>query len=154
MRWIVIALFGVLIGCGAPDNGGGATATTSFADAQAVVDGVAAKHADLKRLTLHAIPTGKTDCTQVASTMESRRGKPSDPEDLEAMETGKEVILDEDGAVDVTVPILMKDGKATAVAGVTVEMKEGADRDARVDAARAIAKELEKDIQAAGKALW
>ena len=86
--------------------------------------------------------------------MADRRGKPSDPEDLEALKTGKEVILEEPGAIDVTVPILVVDGKATAVSGVTLAFQEGADRDALVSEARAIAQELEKAIQAADKPLW
>ena len=128
--------------------------TTSFAAAQAIVDGVAARHADLERLTLHAVPAGKTETTQIASTMAARRGKPSDPEDIEALRTGQEVVLDEAGAVDLTVPIMLTDGKATAVAGVTLKAADDADHDALVKKARAIAKELEKEIQAAGKSIW
>ena len=155
MRWIVAIAFGLLIGCGSQDKQdkqeGGADA---FDAAQAMLDGVAGRHDGLTRLTLHAVPAGKDALTQVASTMESRRGKPSDPEDLQAMKDGKEIVLDEEGAVDVTVPILMKDGKPTAIAGVTLELAEGADRDALVNEARTIAKELEAGIQKAGKPLW
>ena len=152
MRWIVlVVLVGALAACGGPDDKGGAS---DFSAAQKIVDDVAAGHADLDRLTLHAVPTGKTDCTQVASTMASRRGKVSDPEDLKALSTGEEVLLDEDGKVDLTVPILKKDGKATAVAGVTMLVKEGADHDAVVAEARAVAQELEAAVQAAGKPVW
>jgi len=122
--------------------------------AQEIVDGVAAKHPELVRLTLHAVPEGKTDCTQVASTLKGRRGKPSDPEDLKAMKTGQQVVLDEPGAIDVTVPILRQSGKATAVAGVTLRVEEGADRAALVNKARAIAEELAKAVRAAGKPVW
>ena len=122
--------------------------------AQDILDGVAAKHPDLVRLTLHAVPEGKTDCTQVASTAKKRRGKPSDPEDLKAMETGREVVLEEDGAIDVTVPILMQMGKAIAVTGVTLPLKEGENRNAVIAKARGIASELEAAVRAAGKPVW
>ena len=94
------------------------------------------------------------DCTQIASTMKERRGKPSDPEDLQAMKSGQEVVLDESGAIDVTVPILKKSGKATAVAGVTLRAEEGADRGALVQKARGIAQELAAAVHAAGDPVW
>lgn len=122
--------------------------------AQEVVDRVAAKHPELVRLTLHAVPAGEKACTQVASTMAERRGKRSDPEDLEAMRTGRQIVLSEPGAVDVTVPILVKSGKPTAIAGVTVRAAAGADRDTLVARAVAIAQELEGQVRAAGKPLW
>ena len=156
MRWVVLILAGVLVGCGPKDEGktGGGDADAPFAAAQIIVDRVSSGHESLERLTLHAVPAGKTECTQIASTMVERRGKPSDPEDLEALGTGQEIVLDEDGAVDVTVPILVVDGKPTAIAGVTLTMEEGADRDALVEEARAIAQELEKEIRAVGKSVW
>ncbi|MHC4819734.1 MAG: hypothetical protein ACYTF8_16940 [Planctomycetota bacterium] len=122
--------------------------------AQDIVNGVAAKHPELVRLTLHAVPADKTECTQVASTMKKRRGKPSDPEDLKAMKTGQQVVLDEPGAVDVTVPILRVNAKPTAVAGVTLRMEEGANRAALVNKARTIAEELATAVRAAGKPVW
>ena len=152
MRLVTLVLLVLLVGCGSQYDAGDGAA--SFSAAQKVLDGVASQHANLKRLTLHAVPAGKSDCTQVASTMADRRGKPSDPEDLEALRTGKEVILDEEGAIDVTVPILVVDGKATAVTGVTLTLKEGVDRDSLLKEARAVAKALEKAIQAAPKPLW
>lgn len=122
--------------------------------AQEVVDRVAAMHPDLVRLTLHAVPEGKTQCTQLASTMPKRRGKPSDPEDMEALRTGKQIVLDEPGAIDVTVPILLKGGKPTAIAGVTLRAEAGADRNALLRKARAIAEKLAAEIRAEGKPLW
>lgn len=154
MRWVVLIACGVLVACGGPQDGDIQDGDAPFPAAQEIVDTVAAGHESLTRLTLHGVPTGKSELTQLASTMASRRGKPSDPEDLEAMDKGEEVILDEEGAIDVTVPILVKDGKPTAIAGVTLKMAEGANRDALVDEARAIAKELEEKVQAAGKPVW
>jgi len=156
MRWVALVLFGVLVGCGSQDdagNGVGAGAVP-FPAAQKIVDLVASRHANLQRLTLHAVPADKAECTQIASTMPERRGKPSDPEDLDALRTGNEVVLEEPGAIDVTVPIMAVDGKPTAVAGITLALTEGADRDGLVSEARAIAQELEKEIRSAGKPLW
>ena len=152
MRSITLVLLVLLVGCGSQNDDGDGAA--SFSAAQKVLDGVASQHPNLKRLTLHAVPAGKAECTQIASTMADRRGKPSDPEDLEALRTGKEVVLDEPGSIDVTVPILLADGKATAVTGVTLTLKDGADRDGLLIEARAVAKELEKAIQSAPKPLW
>jgi len=125
-----------------------------YPDAQQLVDRIAAEHTDLVRLTLHGVPAGKTQCMQLASTMEERRGKPSDPEDLEALRTGKEVVLTEPGAVDVTVPILEKGGKPTAVAGVTLRAGEMADRDALIQRAKKIASDLASAVNASDKPLW
>jgi hypothetical protein len=146
MRVVPLCLLIVLAAC--------ASTKRPYPEAQDVVDRVAAKHPDLVRLTLHAVPSGKTECTQLASTVGKRRGKPSDPEDLEAMRTGKEVVLDEQGAIDVTVPILMKGGKATAVTGVTLRAAEGSNRNALVARARVIAGEVAAEVRAAGKPLW
>lgn len=156
MRYITLTLFMALVECGSQSDSDSdwETSAADFSDAQKVLDGVASQHTNLKRLTLHAVPEGGDECSQIASTMASRRGKPSDPEDLEALRTGKKVVLDEEGAIDVTVPILMKEGKPTTVAGVTLALEEGADRDKLIGEARAIAQELAKGISSAGKPLW
>jgi hypothetical protein len=106
------------------------------------------------RLTLHAVPQGRTECTQIASTIPERRGKPSDPEDIEAMRTGRMVVLDEPGALDVTVPILLKDGSPTAIAGVTLRAPAGFNRAAMTKRAQLVAEDLAAEIQKAGKPLW
>jgi hypothetical protein len=152
MRCFVLIVSCLLIGCGSKAEQ--KPAPPSGSAAQALVDRIASGHEGLERLTLHAVPTGKSGCTQVASTAAERRGKASDPEDLKALDTGEETVLDEDGAIDVTVPILLVDGKPTAVAGVTLAIAEGDDRDAMVEEARAVARELEAAIKAADKPLW
>ena len=146
MRFVPLLFVTMLAAC--------ASTKSPYPAAQDIVDGVAAKHPELVRLTLHAVPEGKTECTQVASTAKGRRGKPSDPEDLDAMKTGRQVVLDEPGAVDVTVPILRKGGKPTAVTGVTLRAAEGADRATLVNKARAIAEEVAIAVRAAGKPVW
>jgi len=147
MRFLPLFLVTVLAACASMKS-------APYPEAQKIIDRIADRHPDLVRLTLHAVPAGKTQCTQLASTMAERRGKPSDPEDLDAMKTGKEIVLDEPGAIDVTVPILRKDGKPTAIAGVTLKATAGVNRDALVKRARVIAQELATEIQAAGKPLW
>ena len=146
MRIYAVLIATMLVAC--------ASMKAPYPAAQDIVDSVAAKHPELVRLTLHAVPEGKMECTQIASTMKKRRGKPSDPEDLEAMKTGREVVMSEADALDVTVPILRKNGKATAVAGVTLKMADGANRYGLVTKARAIAEELARAVQAAGKPVW
>ena len=87
--------------------------------AQTVIETLATKNANVVRLTVHAIPTGGTDYKAVASTLSSKLGKVSDPEDLRAIQSGEVVVLEEPGGVDVTVPIGKQNGKHTAAVGVT-----------------------------------
>ncbi|MHC4847831.1 MAG: hypothetical protein ACYTEG_05175 [Planctomycetota bacterium] len=147
MRIVALLLVAMLGACASMKK-------SPYPAAQDIVDGVAAKHPELVRLTLHAVPADKAECTQVASTMKKRRGKPSDPEDLKAMKTGQQIVLDEEGAVDVTVPILRVNGKPTAVAGVTLSMEPGANKAALINKARGIAEELAAAVRAAGKPVW
>src|SRR5688572_32797192 len=71
---------------------------------QAIVESVAKQHPDCTRLTVHCVPPTGGDTVAVASTLASKLGQPSDKEDLEAMKTGQPVVLEEPGALDVTVP--------------------------------------------------
>lgn len=144
--WLLVAALGA---CASSSEG-----ITPFAKAQTVVDTVAARHADLVRLTLHAVPSGSSECTQLASTVPGRVGKPSDPEDLTALETGTLVVLEEPDALDVTVPILLVDGRPTAVAGVTLRVEAHSDRAVLVGRAKAIAEELASAARAAGMPPW
>ena len=120
---------------------------------QQIVDSVQAKHTDLVRLTVHAVPAGKTQACAVASTAADKRGKPSDPEDLEAMSSGKEVVLDQGGNVDVTVPLPGMDGKNVGAVGVT--LKAGSkSRDQLIGDARNIAQSVIDAVRAAKTPLW
>jgi hypothetical protein len=147
MRLIVLLFVAALGACAAMKK-------APYPEAQKIVDDVAAKHSNLERLTLHAMPTGKSELIQVASTKKSRRGKPSDPEDMKAMKTGLEIVLDEDGNVDVTIPILRMGGKATAIAGVTLRGGKDVKQADLVNEARTIAKQLADAVSAAGKPVW
>lgn len=148
MRVLMVVSFALLAACASTKDAG------PYPDAQAVVDRVAARHPDLVRLTLHAVPRDATECTQLASTVPERRGKRSDPEDFDALRNNTQIVLDEPGAIDVTIPILTEGGRPKAVAGVTLPAGEGANRGALVSRARAIAAELATEVTAAGKPLW
>lgn len=118
------------------------------ADTQAVVESVAKQHPDCVRLTVHSAPPAGGAWCVIASTSADKLGKPSDKEDLDAMGTGRTVVLDEPGAVDVTVPILLKDAKWRATCGVTVKAAAGANRQQLVDNANSIAKAVEASMAA------
>lgn len=109
-------------------------------DTQSVVADIASRHTDLLRLSVHATPPGGGAMCAIASTASERLGKASDAEDQRAIANGEVVVLEEPGAVDVTVPMLKKDGKFTAAAGVTLK---GSDKQAAVTTAKIIASELE-----------
>jgi hypothetical protein len=117
-------------------------------DTQAIVDSMTTHHQDIVRLTVFATPPGGGACCAVASSLASKRGKPTDPEDLQAMSTGKTVILQEPGALDVTVPILPKDGRYTASAGVTLKAPAGTKQDALVARAESLAREVAQAMEA------
>jgi hypothetical protein len=126
-----------------------ATACSSTPDAnatpQSVVEAVAKKNPDCTRLTLHCTKVNASGPSVCASTAADKLGRPSDPEDLTAMSTGHPVVLEEGGALDVTVPIMMKDGKALAACGVT--LKPGSmTREQTIERAKSIAKAVEASM--------
>ncbi|MBL9079655.1 MAG: hypothetical protein JNL08_19280 [Planctomycetes bacterium] len=112
---------------------------TNCDKAQAAVTGVAQSNPDCVRLTLHCGMGEGMHCC--ASTDTARIGTPSHPEDLQAVQTGEIVVLEENGGFDVTVPINNKDGKPTAACGVTV--KPGIARDQAMAKAKGIAVAVE-----------
>jgi hypothetical protein len=116
------------------------------AEAQAVVESIARQHADCVRLTVHALRPSGSDYCAIASTKAEKLGKPSDPEDLQAMKTGETIVLDEPGALDVTVPILQEGGRWTAACGVTLRMHGGDERTQLVAEATGIAREVEASL--------
>jgi hypothetical protein len=121
-------------------------------EVQEIVQDVAARHADVTRLTVHAVPASagqSADYCVVACSLPERLGRKSDPEDLQSMQTGQIVVLDEQGAHDVTIPILQKGGKHTATVGVTV--RAGTTRDAAMAQAKVIAAEIETRMAAPPK---
>lgn len=120
-------------------------------DAQQVVERIASEHPNVVRLTVHATPAGQSQLRAVASTSDAKRGQPSDPEDVRALETGQQVVLQEGDDLDVTLP--MGSGQQRWVAGVTLR-GAGRSRDQLIADARAIAGEIDAAIAAAKQPLW
>ncbi len=124
---------------------------TSFAQAQSLVEEVAAKHPELVRLTLHAVPNRQSQCRVIASNVPSKLDDLSDPEDVQAMRTKKPVTLQEGGNLDYTAPVVDSTGTAVAAVGVTVM---GPSQSAMLASAKAIAAELSAAVLAADAPLW
>jgi len=141
-RFEAVVVVSVLVAAGCQST------NAPCADTQAVVESVAKQHPECVRLTVHSTPPAGGDWCVIASTVAEKLGKPSDKEDLDAMGTGRTVVLDEPGAVDVTVPILLKDAKWTATCGVTVKAPAGANREQLVANANTIAKAVEASMAA------
>lgn len=143
MRYALLSLSLVLAGLA------GCKSTAACCDAcstaQTVVETVGAAHPDVTRLTVHCGKAEGGGMTACASTSAEKRGKPSDPEDIRAVQTGETVVLDEAGAVDVTVPLLAKDGKWAAACGVTLKAS-GMSREQTVAKAKEIAKAVEAKL--------
>lgn len=118
--------------------------STTDAAAQAAIEAVAKTNPDVVRLTVHMQQAN--GAVAVASTAADKLGKPSDKEDVQAMQSGQTVVLDEKDAVDVTVPAMQKDGKWTAAIGVTLKAPAGADKEALKKKAAEIAGGIEKTL--------
>lgn len=125
-------------------------AKQGHAEAQQVVLATAADHAEVVRLTLHAIPAGESELHAVASTLRARLGTLSDPEDVVAFKGGGEIVLAEGDNTDVTLPIQDSAGKIVAVTGITVK----GPREAGITLARSIADELARKLAKAQPPLW
>lgn len=119
-------------------------------DTQAIVEAVAGMHPECTRLTVHKTPPAGGDVCAVASTSADKLGKPSDPEDLRAMQTGETIVLDEPNAIDVTVPVMAENGKHTAAVGVTLKADAATDREAVVAMAKEIAMAVEARMAKGG----
>jgi len=125
-----------------------------YVEAQTLVEKMVSKYPQLVRLTIHAVPTGEKNSRIIACNIKEKIGKPSDPEDLEAMKTNKTVVLKEGNNLDVTAPICNKEGKPIAATGITLRFKKGEKEGVVVERAKAIARELTDAIQGSKKTLW
>ncbi|MBL8900790.1 MAG: hypothetical protein JNM84_24375 [Planctomycetes bacterium] len=115
--------------------------------AQALVESLAAENKDVVRLTVHQKRADGSGYHAVASTAPAKLGQASDPEDLRAIEKNEVVVLEENGALDVTVPICdCGDGKPCAATGVTLKAEPGADRAALEARAKQIAQAVEAGL--------
>ncbi len=116
---------------------------------QAVVDRVARENPEVTRLTVHCTPPQGGTPMACASTAADKRGQPSDPEDLRAMQTGETIVLEEADALDVTVPIMNKDGRFLGACGVTLK-PEGLNRQQAIEKAKGIAMAVEGGVKNCG----
>jgi len=129
---------GYCTGCASPET-------------QAIVDAVAKDHPEVVRLTVHGKPASCDKYCAIASTLPEKVCKESDPEDLEAMVSGKIVVIEEVGGVDVTVPVLPKGARWESTVGVTFRPNAEVKRDQYVALGRAIAKVVEDKLLAMRK---
>lgn len=116
------------------------------ADTQAIVTAVAKEHPEVVRLSVHATPPGGTSPVAIASTAAEKLGKPSDVEDVNAMNKGTTVVIENTNELDVTVPICPVGSKFTATAGITFKTQKGTDTKQLTDLATAIAKVVEQKM--------
>jgi len=79
----------------------------------------------------------------VASTVTAKIGLPSHSEDLRAMATLQPVVIELGSDLDVTVPILIRDGRAQACVGIVMTTGPRIQRATLIENARAIAQEIE-----------
>lgn len=141
MRFVALSLLSVVLslsGCHSTPR------CANCENAQSVVDAVAKQNPECTRLTVHCAMEGGAKCC--ASTKADKIGKPSDKEDLEAMQTGKNVVLDEAGAIDVTVPFRKEGDTFRSACGVTLKA-DGMTREQAVAKATAIAKAVEDGLK-------
>ncbi len=122
--------------------------------AQMLIDRAVAKNPRVVRLTIHATKTGDTKSTIIACNLAEKVGKTSDPEDLDAMKTGKTTVQKEGDALDITMPIFDAHGKAIAASGVTIKTKKDEPEEQTVAKAKSIVESLQKEIQSYKKPLW
>lgn len=147
MRRLAVLSFALVAACGVFRR-------DDFREAQQLVDALSQRYQEITRLTVHAVPAGESECRVIASTDPGRRGTSSDPEDQQALSTGEVVVLEEPGAIDVTVPVLPFEGKPTAVVGVTLRQPEGRSKEATVARAKEIAKAVADAAQNQPIPLW
>lgn len=114
--------------------------------AQALVEEFAAKHAGLVRIGLHVTPPDSTENLIIASNAADKIGQKSDPEDLEAMKTGKAVVLKEGENFDVTLPLHDAAGRLIGAIGLTMKPQRGEQKSGAALRARELARAVEKRI--------
>lgn len=114
--------------------------------AQKLVEALAKKHPELVRIGLHVTPPGSAENIIVASNIAAKIGQKSDPEDLQAMKTGRPVVLKEGTNFDVTLPLHDASGKVIGAIGLTLKPSDGEKEAGAKRRALGIAGELEKQI--------
>jgi len=111
---------------------------------QTVLESTAGNYDDCTRLTMHC-PQADGSMKVCASTDAARVGTMSDKEDMQAMNSGETVVLEEGDALDVTVPLMGDDGKCCCVCGVTLK-SNGMSREQTIERATMIAKAVQAQM--------
>ncbi len=114
--------------------------------AQKLVEDFAAKHREVVRVALHLTPPRGSDNLIVACNIAARVGKKSDPEDIKAMQTGRAVVLKEEGNFDVTLPLHTASGKVIGAIGLTFKPHDNEEESSAAARASKMAAEMEKQI--------
>ena len=114
--------------------------------AQRLLDDLAKEHPEVVRVGLHLTPPGASENIIVASNVAAKIGQKSDPEDLQAMKTGRPVVIREGENFDVTLPLHNLAGKIIGAIGLTLKPAGGKQESDATNRARAIASKLERRI--------
>jgi iron complex outermembrane receptor protein len=115
------------------------------------VDELTRKHSDLVRVGLHVTPPSGSENIIVACNVTERIGKKSDPEDLKAMQTGKPIVLKEEGNFDVTLPLHTVSGKLIGALGLTFKPHGDEQEATAIERVKQMVSELEKQIPSKAK---
>jgi hypothetical protein len=119
--------------------------------AQKLVDDLVAKRPGIVRVGMHLTPPNGPDNIIVASNVAAKVGQKSDPEDLQAMRTGRPVVLREDGNFDITLPLHDSSGKLIGAIGLTIRPGPGEQESSVTRRASGIARELGMQIPSKAK---
>ena len=119
--------------------------------AQKLVDELVARHPELIRVGLHVTPPKTSENLIIASNVSEKIGQRSDPEDLQAMQSGKPVILKEGENFDVTLPLHDAAGEIIGAVGLTFKPQPGEQESDAIRRAKDAAQELEKQILSKAK---
>jgi hypothetical protein len=140
---LLVATLALVLACASCESGpstpAAAPASISPQQAQAIVDATAKKYADVARLSIHAVQSGKEGMRIIASTVSGRVGDPSDPEDVKSVKTGESIVMREGRNLDYTVPVQDDTGRKTMAIGVTISGATSASEATLLERAKEVA---------------
>jgi len=128
---------------------GSSMASKTFA--QKLVDELVARHPELIRVGLHVTPPKTSENPIIASNVSEKIGQRSHPEDLQAMQSGKPIVLKEGENFDVTLPLHDAAGEIIGAIGLTFKPRPSEQENDAIGRARDAARELEKQILSKAK---
>ena len=129
-------------------------ANDRFPEAQELVNSTMDMTPNLVRLSIHAVPTGETNCIYVATSAADRIYRASDPEDLKGLNSGARTVMREGENLDVTIPMRNARGRIVAVAGITLANPDQVSEAELVSQADGIAANITRAVANARKPLW